>query len=85
MKVRFRAFKYVLHVTLDSTTDDSSSEEEGEEEGEEEEGEDGGEEGEESVPHTAQEVLHAAGVDLDLTAVQSKEGAPLELVSQVRL
>ena len=72
-EVRFRAFKYVLHVTSDSTTDDSSSEEEGEEEGEE------------SVPHTAQEVLHAAGVDLDLTAVQPKEGAPLELVSQVRL
>ena len=67
----------------DSTTDDSSSEEgEGEEEEEEEEGEE--EEEEEGIPHTAQEVLHAAGVDLDLTAVQPKEGAPLELVSQVR-
>ena len=65
------------------TPDPSSNDEEEEEEEEEEEGEE--EKDKQRVPRTAQEVLHAAGVDLHLDSVPSGEGAPLELVSQVHL
>ena len=80
---------FIFLMTPDpSSNDEEEEEEEEEEEGEEEEGEE--EEGEEEkdkqrVPRTAQEVLHAAGVDLHLDSVLSGEGAPLELVSQVHL
>ena len=74
-------------MTLDPSSNDEEEEEEGEEEEEEEEGEEEGEKEKDKqrVPRTAQEVLHAAGVDLHLDSVPSGEGAPLELVSQVHL
>ena len=74
---------FIFLMTPDPSSNDEEEEEEEEEEGEEEEGEE--EKDKQRVPRTAQELLHAAGVDLHLDSVPSGEGAPLELVSQVHL
>ena len=75
---------FLFPVTPEPSSNDDEEEEEEEDEEEEEEEEEEDEE-KQRVPRTAQEVLHAAGVDLELDSVPSGEGAPLELVSQVQL
>lgn len=76
---------FLFPVTPEPSSNDDEEEEEEEDEEEDEEEEEEEDEEKQRVPRTAQEVLHAAGVDLDLDSVLSGEGAPLELVSQVQL